>query len=73
MWARWALRSRTALILDTETTGLDGAAEVVELSWLTMSGEVVFDSLLRPSQPIALEATAIHQVGDFSLAHPQRS
>ncbi len=68
MWAGWIFQSRTALILDTETTGLDGAAEVVELSLLTMGGDAMFDSLLRPSQPIPTEATAIHGVGDATVA-----
>src|SRR5690606_37121994 len=38
-----------ALILDTETTGLDADAEVVELAVIDCAGAVLLDTLVRPS------------------------
>ncbi|AWL12783.1 DNA-directed DNA polymerase [Saliniradius amylolyticus] len=52
-----------ALILDTETTGLDDNAEVVEVSVIdAATGVKVFDTLIQPFDPIPAEATAIHGI-----------
>ncbi|WP_372943273.1 3'-5' exonuclease [Shewanella sp.] len=50
-------------ILDTETTGLHHA-EVVEISIIDQSGNVVFDSLIKPVNPIPADATSIHGITD---------
>ncbi|MFB2828016.1 3'-5' exonuclease [Aeromonas jandaei] len=55
-------------ILDTETTGLDGQAEIVEISIIDQDGSVVFDSLVKPIQPIPAEATAIHGITNEMVA-----
>ena len=68
-WARWVVTSRQVVILDTETTGLDAGAEVVELSVVTAQGRVLFDSLIRPHAPIPAAATAIHRLDDRAVAH----
>ena len=52
-----------ALVLDTETTGLDENAEIVEISLITMSGRVVLDSLVKPLHPIPQDATKVHGIG----------
>jgi DNA polymerase-3 subunit epsilon len=57
-----------ALILDTETTGLDGDAEVVELAVIDCAGSVPLDILVRPIGPIPVEAAAIHGITDAMLA-----
>ena len=57
-----------ALILDTETTGLDDDAEVVELAVIDCAGTVLLDTLVRPSGPVPAEATAIHGITDAMLA-----
>ena len=57
-----------ALILDTETTGLDDAAEVVELAVIDCAGTVLLDTLVRPSGPVPAEAAAIHGITDAMLA-----
>lgn len=50
-----------AVILDTETTGLDGWAEVCEVSIIdALQGNVVYSSLICPAKPIPVDATAIH-------------
>ena len=41
------------LFLDTETTGLDGQAEICELSVIDAGGSVLMDTLIRPLQPIS--------------------
>lgn len=57
-----------ALILDTETTGLDDDAEVVELAVIDCAGTVLLDTLVRPSGPVPAEAAAIHGITDAMLA-----
>ncbi len=68
-WAEWVLQARNVVILDTETTGLDRTAEVVEMALLTPRGEVLIDSLIRPLDPIPATATAIHHLDDAAVAH----
>ncbi len=57
-----------ALILDTETTGLGDDAEVVEIAVIDCAGEVLLDTLVRPSVPVPAEATAIHGITNAMLA-----
>jgi len=52
-----------AIVLDTETTGLDENAEIVEISLLSMSGRVLLDSLVKPRTTIPPEATEVHGIG----------
>ncbi len=63
------LRARNGVLLDTETTGLDGTAEVVEIAVLSPRGEVHFDSLIRPVGTIPTPSTAIHHLDDAAVAH----
>jgi DNA polymerase III subunit epsilon len=58
-----------ALILDTETTGLDNAAEAVEIAVLDMSGHVVFESFIKPRlAEMTPAAQAVHQIKPATLA-----
>ena len=50
------------LILDTETTGLDSQAEIIEIAMINESGNVVFESLVKPTKPIPEDAIAIHGI-----------
>ncbi|WP_257292963.1 3'-5' exonuclease [Endozoicomonas sp. ONNA1] len=50
------------LFLDTETTGLDEKAEVVEISIIDSNGEVLLDTLIKPTLIIPDDATAIHGI-----------
>lgn len=68
-WAHWALATRNVVLLDTETTGLDNEAEVLELALLSTQGEVLFDTLIRPQGPIPAAATAVHQIDASAVAH----
>jgi DNA polymerase-3 subunit epsilon len=48
--------------LDTETTGLESSDEIVEISIVNHEGQVLFNSLVRPTQPIPAKATSIHGI-----------
>lgn len=50
--------------LDTETTGLERSDEIIEISIIDDEGEVVFESLIKPSQPIPASATYLHGITD---------
>ncbi|MBM7074384.1 3'-5' exonuclease [Shewanella sp. 202IG2-18] len=52
------------LILDTETTGLDSQAEIIEIAIINESGNVVFESLVKPTKPIPEDAIAIHGIAN---------
>lgn len=59
------------LYLDTETTGLGPQDEIVEISILDHDGEVVIDSLVRPSKPIPQDAIAIHGITNAMVSAAQ--
>jgi DNA polymerase III subunit epsilon len=59
-WAR-KLILEGCLILDTETTGL-GKAEIVEIAIINHQGEVLLNSLVRPTIEIPSGATSIHGI-----------
>lgn len=56
------------ITLDTETTGLDGGAEVVEISMIDAHGQILLDTLVKPSKPIPEEATNIHGITNDMVA-----
>lgn len=54
--AKWCL-------LDTETTGLDQDAEVIQVGLTDGAGNILINnSMCKPAVPIPLEATAIHHI-----------
>ena len=67
-WARMLLAAQDWLIVDTETTGLDGAAEVVQLGLLSPDGTIILETLVRPTSRIPWQATAIHGITDDHCA-----
>jgi DNA polymerase-3 subunit epsilon len=50
--------------LDTETTGLDGRAEVVEICLVDDEGQALVDTLVRPQRPIPPEATRVNGISN---------
>ena len=64
--ARNVLRARP-LYLDTETTGLDAAAEVIEISLVDSSGLPLYESLVQPRRAVPSDATRIHGLTDADL------
>lgn len=67
-WARRVLDDPTAVVLDTETTGLHDSPRIVEIAVLDVDGTVLFDCLVNPGVPIPAEATRIHHITDGMVA-----
>jgi DNA polymerase III epsilon subunit-like protein len=67
-WARQVIETGETLILDTETTGLDDHDEVIQLAIIDMYGNVLLQTLVRPTVPVGTEACAIHGITDEVLA-----
>ncbi|EIA1562743.1 3'-5' exonuclease [Vibrio parahaemolyticus] len=62
------LELSNAVILDTETTGLDSDARIVEITGICANtGEVLFNQLVNPLCAIPQEATAIHGITDSDV------
>lgn len=59
IWARSMLRSN-AVILDSETTGLEAHDQMIQLGMIDMQGNVLFDSLLKPTCRIHPGAAAVN-------------
>lgn len=56
---------KNAVIVDTETTGLDSKAELCEVGVIdAFTGEVLVDTLIKPSRPIPDDAAAIHGISN---------
>ena len=62
------LLAQHPLILDTETTGLDGSAEICEIAVVTATGDILLDELVKPRVPIPADASAIHGITDADVA-----
>jgi DNA polymerase-3 subunit epsilon len=67
-WARKLLERSDWAILDTETTGLDGAAEIVQVAVLAPDNTTLIDTLVRPHSRIPFDAVAIHGITDAMVA-----
>lgn len=59
--------SNPFVIGDTETTGGGMEDEIIDISFITTRGAVLFDSLLRPSKKINPRAQDIHGISDWDL------
>lgn len=62
-WAR-NLIARRFYVLDTETTGLGPADEIVQIAILDGKGAAVFNELIKPTMPIPVVASSIHGISD---------
>lgn len=51
-----------ALFLDTETTGLDSSAEIVEIAIIDAAGNVLLDTRVKPLGTMDPEAQAVHGI-----------
>jgi DNA polymerase III epsilon subunit-like protein len=52
------------LYLDTETTGIERNSEIIEVSVVDDSGNLVYESLVKPSRPIPRDVIRIHGITD---------
>jgi DNA polymerase-3 subunit epsilon len=50
--------------IDTETTGLDKNAEIVEIAIVDHDGKVLMEDLIRPSVSIPPETSRVHHITD---------
>lgn len=65
-WARQLLSSGDFVIMDTETTGLDG--EIVELAVIDATGRALFNRRFNPISEMFPGATAVHGLTTEMLA-----
>jgi DNA polymerase-3 subunit epsilon len=63
-WAAEITSRADVLYLDTETTGLGNADEIIEISALDNAGRVLIDTLIKPRRSIPVDAIAIHGISD---------
>lgn len=66
MWAKQLLDAGDFVILDTETTGLEG--ELVEVAVIDAAGQTLFNRRLRPLTPVEPGAASIHGLTNEVLA-----
>ena len=67
-WAQSMLRNERAVLLDTETTGLDERDVVIELALLSaMDGTPLLNTLIRSDRPIPWDATLRHGLYDSDM------
>jgi len=66
-WALSLLHRTDWVILDTETTGLGKADEIVQIAILSYDGSILLDTLVHPTQLIPASATAIHGIRDIDV------
>ncbi len=57
---RWI--DANAVIIDTETTGLDRKAEIIEIAVIDCSGRVLLEERVRPTVLIPRAATNVHGI-----------
>ncbi len=62
------LIAQKPVYIDTETTGLDKDAEVIEISIVDWDGSVLFTSLVKPPRAIPLDAQRVHHIKDADFA-----
>ena len=67
VWAQEILADDSAVILDTETTGLKSTAEIVEIAIINTQGDPVLDTLIKPKGKIPIDAYEIHGIGSITV------
>lgn len=67
-WAQGVATNPHVVYLDTETTGLDSAAEIIEIALVDSSGCTLMDSFVRPQLAIPADATRIHGITNADVA-----
>lgn len=63
-----AAKRKKFVVLDTETTGLRGAVEIVQIAVLDLAGETLLDTLVKPMKAIQLGAIALHGITEDMVA-----
>jgi DNA polymerase-3 subunit epsilon len=65
-WAQNLIAHRF-FVLDTETTGLGPADEIVQIAILDENGVSAMNQLIKPTIPIPPVASAVHGIGDMDV------
>jgi DNA polymerase III subunit epsilon len=60
--------NRQPVYLDTETTGLNATDQIVEICLIDSDGRCLFESLVKPTGQIPLEATRVHGITSAMVA-----
>ncbi|KKL75010.1 hypothetical protein LCGC14_2059140 [marine sediment metagenome] len=60
--------AKNPVFLDTETTGLDRSAEIVNIAVIDHDGTELMNTLVRPTLPIPERTTAIHGIRNEDVA-----
>jgi len=68
-WAREVLMEPSTIIIDTETTGLDDDAEIIEIAVIDIYGKVLLNTLVNPKGTIPADASAIHGITAIDVAN----
>lgn len=68
-WAAAVVKRANVLYLDTETTGLGDDAEIVDIAVIDSRGQVVLNTLVRPSGRIPRGASDVHGIDDQMVAN----
>ena len=55
------------IFLDTETTGISPKDVVIEVGVVDLAGNILYESLIKSSIPVPLDATAIHGIKEGML------
>lgn len=67
-WAMGVSTDPRVVYLDTETTGFGPRAEIIDIAIVGPAGEVLFESLVRPSRRIPADASRVHGLYDSDVA-----
>ena len=68
-WSVEVASDPRVIYLDTETTGFGPRAEIVDIALVSAAGQVIFESLVRPTRRIPRDVTAIHGITDADVAN----
>ncbi len=60
------VKKQNFTILDTETTGLKNA-EICQIAIIRSTGEILLDTLVKPTKPIPHDAWRIHGISDETV------
>lgn len=67
-WAQSLFALPNFYILDTETTGLGNSDEVVQIGIIDKTGEIILDTLVKPTIPVPGAAYNVHGISNQMLA-----
>jgi len=63
-WAQDLFARPNFCILDTETTGLEGDSEIVEIALLDKNGKTLLNQLVKPTRRIPSDVIGIHGINN---------